>query len=453
MSWLALAAGCREPPPPEPTDPGHTAAPEVLPLAEGLGCGALGEKGGLVEARGADPLRRVTLAAPDARCNDGSPAVMYVRPALTPAGAGRWWLLLQGGGACEGPDACAERWCSVETPFGADLMSSVGAPGAIDGDGVLARGDELPRGVDNPWADANQVVVKSCSSDLWTGRAAEVALPAHDPLTGEPVSLVVSFLGASILDAVFDALAAGPVDAGGGPMADLDDAEALVLSGSSAGGMGVVHAADRLRARLQQTPVWAYSDSAFPPSLSEVGFEASTVCAEYGACEATEVLAAVAERRATWWATESDASCTDRHRAEPWRCADDVHVALHHVSTPLFVRMGLADGVLAEPYVDGGMTWRGRPFDADRFAAVVADQLRELAEGRPEEPRDGPPGVFAPSCPRHETLRHDPDTWRATVTPPGGSPVTGPGTFTRWLAGEEPSVVISEGPADSACPE
>lgn len=439
----------------DPADPGsgHTAVTEALPLAEGLACGAVGEKGGLVEARGADPLRRVALRAPDARCNDGSPAVMYVRPALTPAGAGRWWVLLQGGGACETPDACAERWCSARTPFGADLMSSVGAPAAIDGDGVLARGDELPRGVVNPWADANHVVVKSCSSDLWTGRAAEVALPAHDPLTGEPVSLAVSFLGASTLDAVFDALAAGSLDAGGGPMADLDGAEALVLSGSSAGGVGVVHAADRLRARLPQTAVWAFSDSALPPALADVGFEASAACAEHGVCTAAAALAAVAERRSTWWATEGDASCADVHRAEPWRCADDAHVALHHVATPLFVRMGLADGVLLEPYVDGGLTWRGRAFDADRFAVAVADQLRALAAGPPEEPRDGPPGVFAPSCPRHETLRHDPDTWRATVTPPGGSPVTGPGTFTRWVTGEEPSVVISHGPADSACPQ
>jgi len=46
-------------------------------------------------------LMKVTLEAENALCNDGSPAIMYVRPAPDgSANADRWFIWLEGGGAC-----------------------------------------------------------------------------------------------------------------------------------------------------------------------------------------------------------------------------------------------------------------------------------------------------------------------------------------------------------------
>ncbi len=86
------------------------------------------------------PMLRHTLTDPDAVCNDGSPALMYIRPAdaayagnMTPASS-KWLIFLDGGGGCHDEDACLEtRWCG----FGgavfdrAGKMSSLGAAQAI----------------------------------------------------------------------------------------------------------------------------------------------------------------------------------------------------------------------------------------------------------------------------------------------------------------------------------
>src|SRR5262245_39993191 len=44
-------------------------------------------------------LDRVTLTAPNTTCNDGSPAVFYVRRSLGPGGWNKWLIIFNGGGA------------------------------------------------------------------------------------------------------------------------------------------------------------------------------------------------------------------------------------------------------------------------------------------------------------------------------------------------------------------
>ena len=69
------------------------------------------------------PLLRRTIdlgVYPDARCNDGSAAVMYIRPANAAYGGNpivnvsrKWVIFLDGGGGCRDADECLlTRWCS-----------------------------------------------------------------------------------------------------------------------------------------------------------------------------------------------------------------------------------------------------------------------------------------------------------------------------------------------------
>jgi hypothetical protein len=53
-----------------------------------------------------DELQRFTLDHPQAVCNDGTPAVLYVRPATDPALAKVWSIHVQGGGACSSWAGC-----------------------------------------------------------------------------------------------------------------------------------------------------------------------------------------------------------------------------------------------------------------------------------------------------------------------------------------------------------
>lgn len=433
--------------------PSPTGAPAPLPLAQGLDCGAPGAVGGPVAGDRPDALvRRFLDDWPDARCNDGTPGVFWYRPAASAAGAGRWVVLLQGGGSCETPDACAARWCGVDTPYGTTQMSSADTPAAVNGDGVFARGDAVPAGATDPFADANQVFVKYCSSDDWTGRS-QGTVAAHHPRTGEAVALSVWFEGAAILDAVLGTLRAGglPFPATGEELPDLDDAEGLVLAGGSAGGFGVVHAADRVRDALPGVAVSALFDSALPPALGGLGFEATAACRELGRCTAQDVLAARQADQDALWAPERDASCATFHGSDPEACADDAHVALHHVSTPAFARMGLLDGVLSDLYVEGGVTADGAPIDLPAFSRLVRDQLLTFTAGVDrEEPASTVPGAFAPACAAHDTLGSSPDTFRTSVDP-GTGPVVMPAAFDAWRAGA-PTALVSARPADSVCP-
>ena len=69
-------------------------------------------------------LHRVTLDEyPEAVCNDGSPAIAYIRRAATPAAESTWVIFLQFGGACQSWEICRDRWCSYNTSYDAARMS------------------------------------------------------------------------------------------------------------------------------------------------------------------------------------------------------------------------------------------------------------------------------------------------------------------------------------------
>ena len=70
------------------------AASDVISL-DVLPCGKPGEAGGL--AAGPD-LRKITVDTrryPNAVCNDGSPAVYYIRPYQGEENRGKWVIMLQ----------------------------------------------------------------------------------------------------------------------------------------------------------------------------------------------------------------------------------------------------------------------------------------------------------------------------------------------------------------------
>ncbi len=99
----------------------HTGTePVELPLvSEALDC-ALPEPSDPPEPTVGD-LHQVVL--PDVVCNDGSPAVAYLRAALDPAHARDFVLQLDGGAFCDSAEGCAARWCG-EGNYDARDMSS-----------------------------------------------------------------------------------------------------------------------------------------------------------------------------------------------------------------------------------------------------------------------------------------------------------------------------------------
>ena len=438
--------------------PDAAAAPAPY-IGDVLDCGRPALAGGLTA--GAD-LQRVDLdpiAFPGALCNDGTRGFFYVRPATSVAARDRWVIQLQGGGACTTPDSCARRWCRVDTNFGETQMTATLSPaGGIVADGILQQGGA--GGEPNPLGDANHVFVRYCSSDSWAGTAGAIDVDAVHPITAAPVRFRIAFAGAAILDAVVATLrrdgAAPPAyTLGGGSttLPDLDDAVAVTFAGASAGGAGVAHQADRLRADLRAhntacggaacpLQFLALIDSAFGPSSEHLDFSTSTLCADAGLCTHPEVYAAFADTLA---GRRSDASCPTWHAANDpataWRCDDLGHVIREHLTAPFMVRMGLTDELLSSNLIDLGVSAGGSPLTLQRYAELVRADLLALPAATPEEPFAAPPAVFGPRCAKHETISSNPAVYATTLTS-GGVPYTMFDVLTAFVTRTQPQALV-----------
>lgn len=187
-------------------------------------------------------LRRVLLEDPAAACNDGSPGVIYVRPAVAgavePDGpAANWWVIhVDGGGSCNSYETCLSRWCGLGK-YEANKMSSKWAGEYKQGDGILLRSAV------NPLENRNQVELHYCTSDEHSGtKTATVLRSETEP--GKAFSL--HFKGATQIDAMIDALERGIAG-----MPKLTDAKEGLYSGDSGGADGVRFSMARIAARLK----------------------------------------------------------------------------------------------------------------------------------------------------------------------------------------------------------
>jgi hypothetical protein len=449
-------------------------APGLPRIGEALACGVDGNVGGLAPSEAPGALERKTLDTvrfPDALCNDGSDAVIYVRPAATEADADKWVIELMGGGACNSMEACAKRWCGVETNFSRTQMTSATAPAKTSGSGILLRpGDDgggASASVDNPFAGWNHVLLKYCSSDTWRGTARDVAIETDHPTQGDLVAFRMHFLGRRILEATVATLrgeVGAPLTWGAEarPMPDLDDASEVVFAGASAGGGGVTFNLDwlseTLRATNPEVELSGLIDSTFGPDLTVLGFEKSTYCQEWRTCTAEAFLKRGRVAQDTLWQAAPEASCDASHAASGggWKCASDTFVMLNHLTTPFFVRQGLADGLISEVYVKGGLQHAGEPMDLRVFGGLVRSSFEAFPQ-LPATALEGAsiakaPGAFGPACPKHETLRSSRDTFGVTIDR-DGEPLRMFDVWRRWRDGGSPTVAVTQTGADTTCPD
>lgn len=402
---------------------------------------------------------------PEAACNDGSPAVLNFRPFEGEANRNKWVIGLAGGGSCFSGQDCADRWCGVGTNFDADNMSSENAGQGSSADGVFRRAPE------NPFGNWNQVFVRYCSSDLWTGKASAVSIQAKDPKTGKDVTFQLNFNGASVFEALMATLRQENVPAlvytrGGArvQMPDLDQATEVVLAGGSAGGAGVIFNLDRMADILRHgrdvPVVRGLMDAILAPERSGLNYSQTEQCKTKGVCtyEATfKGFAAIVTQGAHSW---SDQSCLDWHQKnEPgseWKCYDMSHVVENHITTPFFVRMGLTDALISANDIETGVAGAdGRVFTRLSWGVAMRNMLMGLqsAVSKGEERASTPklPGVFAPSCSKHYTIYADETTYGVSVVA-GGKAYTLFDAWNNWVAGQKPDAVVSEDPQTDKCP-
>lgn len=63
------------------------------------------------------------------------------------------------------------------------------------------------------------------------------------------------------------------------------------------------------------------------------------------------------------------------------------------------------------------------------------------------------PGVFAPACPKHDTIHDDADVYGVTIDPTGTEPLSLYDVWRPWRTGGSPTAVLTTDPmrTDTSC--
>lgn len=328
-------------------------------------------------------LARATLEGSVARCNDGSPPVLYVRAATDPAHQNDWVVHLEGGASCKSFEDCAGRWCGTGPTYDASDMSSLWAHPLKQVSGLLGRDER------NRFRDWNVVQLAYCSSDYWLGTAQSALLIASAPPGGQPsLAYTLPFQGDAILDEALDALSVGVIsDDGAQILPPLPQAETLLFGGSSAGAHGALLQLGEVAERFPDADVIGLVDAAAGLSFSLMDDPV-----------AEQVAAAVRaewEARAAVWGAVTDASClAATPEDERWRCFDLDHVLRHFVSVPVVIHYDLFDNVLGPFFFEAGM-------DEQAFYEANLATLREYSK-RPDT------SVHVTGCGHHMSVTRNP---------------------------------------------
>lgn len=305
-------------------------------------------KYGLDDQRG---LKRVYLSNRSITCNDGSQAGFYLRKSH---GSKRWIMYLEGGWYCYDQKSCKSRWLRVR-----HLMTSTQWLETRDVGGILS-----PNPDENPffWG-ANHVFVPYCTSDSWSGTR-----------TVKTPDDMFSFMGAEIvLQVIRDLVPLG-----------LENANAFLLAGSSAGGTGVMLNLDRVQnlihheLGLRHVAIRGVSDSGW--FLDRVPYSANGLSPVDAIQKGMDL-----------WKSRMPSTCVLTYPDEPWRCFFGYRL-YPTLSAPLFVFQWIFDEAQMRAYNVAAPVTR-QQWD---YIHKMGDSLRQTF--------DNVTAVFAPSCISHSVL-------------------------------------------------
>lgn len=383
-------------------------------------------------------FRRIGITDANAVCNDGSPALMYVRPArpgaTEPGGssANRWLIHLLGGSSCSTYEECAARWCGIGQWEGTLMTTAFSGP-TRNADGLLGRN------AINRLGDRNLVIMKYCSSDNWQGRKSDVVLTSEADASRR---FSLHFQGATIVNAALTQLLQGVPG-----LPRLSEATDVLFSGDSAGSVGARAHLDRVAARLlainPAIRVRGNLEAAFEPDLNgKQGFPAGDPNDPvYARKNADYQRVQVNQRNASL-----DDSCLAAHPSAPYLCADNGYLTLNHLTTPFFQILDIQDPLMVNGFLENG--FQGTPAE---LAQGLQKQLTALANLRDTALERNlmslAPGVGGRNCAQHVTYGNDDGflgkRLRAAPNAPAYSYYE---LLWNWLHGLSPSVIIAPEP-------
>uniref|UniRef100_A0A3Q0KCP5 Putative notum n=1 Tax=Schistosoma mansoni TaxID=6183 RepID=A0A3Q0KCP5_SCHMA len=294
-----------------------------------------------------------------AKCNDGSSAGYYYRPAKYKS-VNRWLIFLEGGWYCFDEETCILRESNAFSLFSSKFWPKTRTLG-----GILSSDSNA-----NPnYHEFHSVFIPYCSSDLWTGKMANRSGDFY-------------FHGSRILAAVIDNI----------PWQNAAYTEKVIFAGSSAGGIGVLMNIDRLGKKL-------FNRIGYPVLVSGI-IDSSwfihippyqeSKCINAFECPPEEGI----HRGMKFWNPRIPKPCRKAHpKEEKWKCYLAPFM-YPHLRTPVYIVQSLFDEAQMQmskvPLLTGG-TYSKWVY-IQNLGKEVARSLQSAG------------GVFAPSCLDHEIL-------------------------------------------------
>ncbi|KAM9314957.1 carboxylesterase notum2 [Pholidichthys leucotaenia] len=323
-----------------------------------------------------DNMRLHFLKNTQVTCNDGTAAGFYLKEFR---GSRRWLLFLEGGWCCYSKDTCDARYQNIPR-----LMSSSGWPQTKTGTGILSSQAE-----ENPhWHNANIVFIPYCSSDVWSGTG-PAPTPPPRPRQGREKerdrntnATEYTFMGSLIIrEVIKDLIPKG-----------IKQAKVVMLSGTSAGGTGVLLNIERVASQLQElgaeTQVRGLVDSGW---FLESKNQRSPNCPETVSCTPED---AIKIGLRLWNGVVPDRCRQLYKRGEEWQCFFG-HRLYSTLTSPLFVVQWLFD----EEQLRVENIYMG----AHSLSEEQWQYIRNLGTELKNSLRDVT-AVFAPSCLSHTVI-------------------------------------------------
>ncbi|KAM4603496.1 carboxylesterase notum2 [Polymixia lowei] len=321
----------------------------------------------------ADDMRLLFLRNTQVTCNDGTAAGFYLKEFR---GSRRWLLFLEGGWCCYNKDTCDSRYQNIPR-----LMSSSDWPQTKTGSGILSsKAEENPH-----WYNTNIVFIPYCSSDVWSGTGPAPAPPR--PRQGrererERNATEYTFMGSLIIREVIKDLVPKGIKL----------AKVVMLTGTSAGGTGVLLNVDRVASQLEQlgaeAQVRGLVDSGW---FLESKQQRAPDCPETVSCSPED---AIKNGLRLWNGAVPDSCRRLYKRAEEWRCFFG-HKLYSTLTSPLFVVQWLFDEeqLRVENIFLGGQSLSEQQWAyMQNLGKEIKNSLRDVT------------AVFAPSCLSHTLI-------------------------------------------------
>ncbi|XP_059210642.1 carboxylesterase notum2 [Centropristis striata] len=338
--------------------------------------GREGAAGARAAAQQTDEMRLHFLKNTQVTCNDGTAAGFYLKEFR---GSRRWLLFLEGGWCCHSKETCDSRYQNIPR-----LMSSSGWPQTKRGTGILSSQAE-----ENPhWHNANIVFIPYCSSDVWSGTGPAPTPPPRLRQGREKErerttnSTEYTFMGSLIIrEVIKDLIPKG-----------IKLAKVVMLSGTSAGGTGVLLNIERVASQLEQlgaeAQVRGLVDSGW---FLESKQQRSPNCPETISCSPED---AIKIGLRLWNGVVPDRCQQLYKKGEEWQCFFG-HKLYSTLTSPLFVVQWLFD---EEQLRVENIYMGGQSLSAEQWQ-YIQNLGRELKNSLTDVT-----AVFAPSCLSHTLI-------------------------------------------------